>query len=197
LLLALPAGVALFVIPEALIAALFERGEFTAEDTAIAAKVLMGYAIGLPAYIVVKVFSTAYWSSQDTMSPVKISIVITLMNIALSVVLIQFIGVVGIALATGIIGWLQLALLYRGLRGQAHFIFDARFKRAAVKIVFSSIVMALVLLAVNTYVSVGEGKIIMLAILVLSGLIVYGVGVISTKAISIAELKQFLSKKKA
>ena len=196
LLLALPAAVALFVIPETLMGALFERGEFTAEDTATASKVLMGYAIGLPAYIAVKVFSTAYWSSQDTMSPVKISVMTTVINIVLSITLIQFIGVVGIALATGLVGWFQLALLYHGLRKQENFKFDVRFKRVVFKIIFSALFMGVILLVMDKYIDVLDSKILTLAALVALGLMSYGLSIITTKAITIDELKRYLPKNK-
>jgi len=62
LLLALPAAAALAVMPETLITVLFERGAFEASDTAATSGVLMAYALGLPAYIAVKVFSTAHWA---------------------------------------------------------------------------------------------------------------------------------------
>ncbi len=195
LLLALPAAVALFVIPETLMGALFERGAFTAQDTATASKVLMGYAIGLPAYIVVKVFSTAYWSSQDTMSPVKISIMTTAINIALSLVLIQFIGVVGIALATGLVGWFQLALLYNGLRKQENFKFDVRFKRVVFKIIFSALLMGFILLVSDKYIG-GLNEILSLVGLVALGLITYALTIITTKAITTDELKRYLPKRR-
>ncbi len=203
LLLALPAAAALFVMPETLIGTLFQRGEFTADDTAIAATVLMGYAVGLPAYIAVKVFSTAYWSQQDTMSPVKISVVTTLINIALSLILVLVFdfGVAGIALSTGLVGWLQLYLLHRGLKGQVNLQFDKRFKSVIFRIIFSTLLMAVVLLVVDKYLGdfVREGelaKILTLGGLVTLGLITYAAAVITTKAVSIGEFKKYLVKNK-
>ena len=211
LLLALPAAAALFVMPDTLISTLFERGAFTADDTAIAAHVLMGYAIGLPAYIAVKVFSTAYWSQQDTMSPVKISIITTGLNICLSLILIWPFGVAGIAISTGLMGWFQLALLYRGLNkkwpnAQARgpnqhdaLQFDLRFKSVIFKIIFSAFVMASILLVVDNYLAdyMQEGEIVRmakLAALVLLGLIVYSLSVITTGAVKIDELKRYIVK---
>ncbi len=202
LLLALPAAAALFVIPETLMGTLFERGAFTAEDTSAASKVLMGYAIGLPAYIAVKVFSTAYWSQQDTVSPVKISVVTTGINVVLSLILIFPFGVAGIAISTGLVGWLQLVLLYRGLRAQASLQFDKRFKKAIFRIVFSTLFMAVILLVSDKYLRgfIYEGelaKIAVLMALVILGLISYGLSVITTKAVNIDEIKKHLLPKKA
>lgn len=201
LLLALPAAAALFVLPETLIATLFERGEFTSADTAIAAKVLMGYAVGLPAYIAVKVFSTAYWSGQDTMSPVKIAVFTTVINIGLSLILIGPFGVAGIAISTGIMGWFQLVLLYRGLKANDALQFDARFKAVIFKIIFSALLMALVLLVADKYfIDVSEAsevqRILGLTSMVFIGLIVYGASVITTGAVKLEELKRYMPKKK-
>lgn len=204
LLLALPAGVALFAIPETLIGALFERGAFTAKDTTIAAQALMGYAIGLPAYVVVKVFSTAYWSSQDTMSPVKISIFVAVLNIALCLIFIQFMGVAGIALGTGLVAWVQLALLYKGLKKMPVFQFDAKFKKAFIKIVFSAALMGVSLLVLDKYIQsyvLGHldqeiKKMFILGVLVIFGGGVYGVSILATKAIAISDVKRYLLRKK-
>lgn len=200
LLLALPAAVALFVIPETIMSTLFERGEFTAEDTATASKVLMGYAIGLPAYIAVKVFSTAYWSRQDTMSPVKISVFTTVLNIILSLILIKPFGVAGIAISTGVMGWLQLALLYRGMRHHTDLKFDERFKFVIFKIILSTLLMGAVLFLTDNYLfsgsAVGEiQKITILGAMVAIGLIVYAVSIMTTGAIKPADLKKYLSRK--
>ena len=64
LILALPAAAALIVASEEIIRVLFERGAFTAQQTRVTSYVLTGYAIGLPAYIMVKVLSTAYWARR-------------------------------------------------------------------------------------------------------------------------------------
>lgn len=202
MVLALPAAVALFVIPETLMSALFQRGEFTAADSQMAAKVLMGYAVGLPAYIAVKVFSTAYWSQQDTMSPVKIAIFTTLLNIALALLLIGPFGVAGISLATGLVAWFQLGFLYRGLQKHDALRFDARFKTAIIKIIFSCAIMSITLLVADKYVSgvmpEGEfGRIVSLITLVVLGLIVYAASVITTGAVKVSDLKRYLLKKKA
>ena len=201
MLLALPAAVALFVMPETLISALFERGAFTAEDTAAAAHVLMGYAIGLPAYIAVKVFSTAYWSSQDTLSPVKVSVVITGMNIALSLILIWPFGVAGIALSTGLVGWVQLYLLRRGLKSHAVFDFDARFKMTVAKIAFSSFVMGCVLWILQARLALVAGQgglasIFVMVGLVVAGLVSYGACVLVTKAVFLDDIKKYIKRER-
>ena len=150
LLLALPASVALAVMPLTLITVLFERGEFDAADSLKTANVLTAYAIGLPAYIAIKVFSTAHWAREDTITPVRISIKATIMNIVLSIVLIQFIGVVGIALSTGLTGWLQFYLHVKALKDHPSARFDDAFLTNFPKIILASFVMGLGVYGMNT-----------------------------------------------
>ncbi len=199
-MLALPAAVALFIIPTSLITVLFERGEFGADDTKITALVLMGYSIGLPAYIAVKVFSTAFWAKEDTLTPVKISIFITLLNIALAFTLSRFYGVAGIAFATGFVGWLQLILLKIKLGDTAHAIFDARFKRNILKIFLATFAMGGVLYGLTTVVKIESGddlftKIFELSFLVASGLISYATIILMTGAIRVTDFKKFFIKR--
>ena len=199
-MLALPAAVALFIIPTSLITVLFERGEFGADDTKVTALVLMGYSIGLPAYIAVKVFSTAFWAKEDTVTPVKISIFVTLLNIALAFTLSRFYGVAGIAFATGFVGWLQLVLLKIKLGDTAHAVFDARFKRNILKIFLATVTMGVVLYGVTTIVKIESSdelftKIFELSLLVASGLISYSTIILMTGAIRVTDFKKFFIKR--
>ena len=112
LLFSLPAAFGFAAIAELIISVLFERGAFTAFDTEQAALALRAYALGIPAYVMVKVLSTASFARQDTLTPVKISVLATLVNIGLSLALIRSLGHGGIALATGLAAWLHVGSLY-------------------------------------------------------------------------------------
>lgn len=199
LFLGLPAALALLVLADPIINVLFVRGAFTVEAAHHTAHVLQGYTVGLPAYIAVKVFSTAFWSRQDTMTPVKISIIVTLANIALALTLIQFIGVAGIALATGIVGWLQIVLLARRLKDSPASSFDERFKRVLPRIALSACVMAGVVYALTqvwTMNGVGAGyNVISLCVLIAIGGAVYSAAIFATKALTVADIKSYFVKK--
>lgn len=199
LLLALPAAAALFVAGEEMVRVLFERGEFTPDNTLKTANVLKGYAIGLPAYICVKVFSSAYWSRQDTVTPVKISVACTILNIVLALAFSRVIGVAGIALATGLAGWLQFALLRRGLGKLPEAKFDARLRTAVLKIIFSSVLMGAALygfayIAADWFAGAQMEKVLALIALVAGGAMVYAFAIILTGAVKPAELKRYLKR---
>lgn len=203
LVLALPAAVALCVMPLTLITVLFQRGEFTAEASQITAQVLFCYAIGLPAYICIKVFSTAHWARHDTTTPVRISIVVTLMNIVLGIMFMQFIGVVGLALATGLVAWLQFYLHIVALRNHPSAHFDEKFMWNTPRIIFAAALMG-VLLWVMTSVfqaQIMEGN-TMIKVATLGGIIATGGGVyvaaiFTTKVLMVADLKRYFSRRSA
>lgn len=203
LLLALPAATGLFVIAQPVITTLFQHGEFTADDASMTARVLTAYAVGMPAYIFVKVYSTAYWARQDAVSPMKASIIATLFNITLSIYLVTqtAFGVAGIALATAIAGWLQIVLLSRGLRGQPATRWDDRFKAACVKIIGASVAMGAALYIAVPHTSsffledaTLMQQIVGLVILIGGGASVYGAVIVATGAIKIGDLKKVLRK---
>ncbi len=202
LLLALPAAVALAVMPLTLITVLFERGAFDAADSLMTSKVLMAYAIGLPAYIAIKVFSTAHWAREDTTTPVRISIVATLLNIVGSIILIQYIGVVGIALSTGLTGWLQFYLHVRALKDHPSAQFDQKFMRNMPKIILSSCIMGIgvyslsVLLRDTLFDGTTLAQIGALMMIVFLGAVLYGMFILITGAISTKDLKTYVFKKK-
>ncbi|MGH1375871.1 MAG: murein biosynthesis integral membrane protein MurJ [Alphaproteobacteria bacterium] len=201
LLLALPAAVALAVMPLSLITVLFEHGKFDASDSAITASVLSAYALGLPAYIAIKVFSTAHWAREDTKTPVRISVIATLLNIVMSIILIQYIGVIGIALATGLTGWLQFYLHIRALKDHPSAHLDRAFLLNMPKIVTSSCVMGagVYILALLLKGFIFEGTTFMqisaLATTVIAGAMLYGVMVLITGAVRLQDVKKYLLKR--
>ncbi len=200
LILALPAAAALAVMPETLISVLFERGAFEASDTKVTAVVLSCYAIGLPAYIAIKVFSTAHWARQDTKTPVKISIAATITNIIMSLILIWYMGVAGIALATGLTAWMQFIMHIQALKGHEAATFDDRFKRIWPRIILASCIMAAGLYyaasALQFWVqgSVIE-QIVALIVLVLGGAGLYGLALTGLGAVKLSDIKKYLKKK--
>lgn len=145
LVLAIPATLALMAIAKPLMLALFVRGEFTAENGAASAYALLGYSLGLPAYILAKVFGVAYYAREDTATPVKFAIVCAIVNTVLALALMPFLQHVGIAMATGIAAWVNFWLLARGLKKRDHFSLKKGSIKRVLAILASSVVMVIVL----------------------------------------------------
>jgi len=133
------------IIAKPIVFSLFHYGAFEMYDARMTSLVLMCYAVGLPAYIVAKVFQSACFAHQDTKTPVKISIISAISNIILGLTLSQYIGVAGIALATAISGFIQIAMLYRVMKHMDHLSFDKRLKINALKIIAACSVMGVII----------------------------------------------------
>lgn len=196
-LLGLPASVALAVFAMPIIGTLFERGAFDALATHETSAVLMAYTLGLSAHIAIKVFSTVHWAHGDTKTPVKIAIVSTLFNIALSLVLIRYMGVSGIALATSVAGWLQFVMHWRALKTRDGFGFDDRFKGAFVKIITASCVMVAVTYGATVVMDragVELPRILNLIFIVVTGGVIYGLNVLALGVINLGDIKRLIKR---
>jgi putative peptidoglycan lipid II flippase len=147
MLLTLPATVALAIVPSAIVAGLFERGAFTVTDTAATAYALGIFALGLPAFVMIKVFSPAYFAREDTKTPMIYAGISMAANVVLSLTLFLLIGATGIALATTLSGWLNVALLIGNLRQRDGFALDQTFQRRFAGILAASAVMGVVVFA--------------------------------------------------
>ena len=143
LLLTVPAALALVVLSAPIVAVLFERGAFGAEASRATSAALAAYALGLPAYVLVKVLTPAFFAREDTRTPVKIAIVCMISNIVIAFALIWWLAHVGIALATTISAWLNTGLLARGLRRDDLLRPDDQLKRRLPRILGASMAMAL------------------------------------------------------
>jgi putative peptidoglycan lipid II flippase len=145
LLLTLPAAVALALLATPILAVLFQRGAFGPADTAATAAALAAYAAGLPAFVLVKVLAPAFFARHDTATPVKVAIAAMAANLCLTLILMQFLAHVGIALATTVAGWVNaLTLLTLLLRG-GYFRFDSRARRNVPRIGIAALGMGVVL----------------------------------------------------
>lgn len=146
LVLTLPAAVALLVVPQPLVAVLFERGLFNAADTAATARAVAIYGLGLPAFVLQKILQPLYFAREDTRRPFHYAVVAMLVNAAAAIGLAPFIGWSAAAIATTLAGWSMVVLLWagaRGMGGEARF--DARFRHRVPRIAMASAVMGAVL----------------------------------------------------
>ena len=144
LLVTLPAAVALFIASLPIMRVLFERGAFTTVDARATAEMLSALAVGLPAYVLIKVLQPSFFAREDTKTPMIYAGISMAANAALSFVLFFLLGAVGIAIATSLSGWINVALLATELRRRAEFALDDACRRASLGILLASTIMGLV-----------------------------------------------------
>ncbi len=121
MVLTLPATVGLIILAHPIIATLFERGAFDTIATKATANALVGFSFGLPAFILIKLFQPQFFARKDTKTPTIFAAISVIVNISLSLLLFPFLSHVGIAIATSISAWVNVALLVLTLQRRSHF----------------------------------------------------------------------------
>jgi putative peptidoglycan lipid II flippase len=144
LFLSIPATVALFFAAEEIISALFGYGFFSEVGVKNSALALFYFAFGLPAFSLIKVFSSFFFSRHDTKIPFYVSVVSVLINIIISLFFFNKVGFIIIPIATSISSWFNAILLYFFLRKKSFFKFNDTFIIRLPRIVLSSLIMGLV-----------------------------------------------------
>ena len=125
LLLTLPAATALLIAATPIMRVLFEHGAFTAADTEATAKMLAALALGLPAYVLIKVLHPSFFAREDTKTPMVFAAIAMALNVVLSFALFMAVGGTGIAIATTLSGWVNVGLLVACLESRGEFALDA------------------------------------------------------------------------
>jgi putative peptidoglycan lipid II flippase len=161
----------------------------------------MGYVVGLPAYVLIKVLAPGYFARKDTRTPVRIAIVAMAVNLVLNLALIWPLQHVGLALATALAAWLNAALLAGGLLRRGHLILDARLRGRLVRIAGITVLMTAVLwvardaLAAISWIDSRSARTAALAGLVVLGMVVYGAAAQISGAMQIAEWRTLLRRR--
>lgn len=119
--LTLPAATALIAIGVPIVRVLFERGAFDPAATIAVSQALAGFAIGLPAFVLVRVLQPGFFSRADTKTPTLLAGLSVVVNVAVSLALFPTLQHVAIALATSISAWVNVILLAILLARRGHF----------------------------------------------------------------------------
>jgi putative peptidoglycan lipid II flippase len=179
LFLTLPAAVALIVSAQPIMWSLFGRGAFDAESARLSSQSLAAYAVGLPAFVLVKVLAPAFFARGDTATPVKIGLASVALNLAMNVAFMVPLQHIGPALATSLaaifnVGWLSVALARRGFLR-----LDTPLRRRGIRVAAAAAAMGLALRfaqgALFAAPPFGTGRIGALATLVAIGMVVYSI----------------------
>ena len=200
LIFGIPATVALIVIPYPIITVMYERGAFHLADTDATYKTLIAYSVGLPAFLMVKIFASTFYASQDTKTPVKIAVACVGINLFFNLVLMQPMQYVGLALSTSIAGWVNAVALGYHLHKRGLFVADTLLKHRLKGMVIGSVVMGAVLALVNHFVldyfhATLIIKIMTLSLLIGSGLTAYLTALFGLRVLNVQEIKGYFKQK--
>jgi putative peptidoglycan lipid II flippase len=185
LVITIPSAVGLTALATPLLITMFHYQAFQLSDVEMTALSLSAYAVGLPAFIAVKVLAPGYYARQDTKTPVRIAITAMVSNMLMNFL---FVGVLmamafkgphmGLALASSLAGYINAWLLYRGLRRQGAYIPEPGWRRVilAVFLASSCMLVALLWFSAETGTWAAEPAIeraVRLAFLVVGGSLIY------------------------
>ena len=141
--LSLPATIALLIGSEEIISALFGYGSFNEESVTNSAVALYYFSFGLPAFALIKVFSTFFFANNNTKTPFYISLISVILNIVISLYYFKSIGFIIIPIATSISSWFNSIVLFIFLKKDNLFKFNKVFFISLFKIILVSIVMGI------------------------------------------------------
>ncbi len=169
---ALPATVGLLLVSRPVVAAILQRGEFTAADTDTTAMTLSFYALGLVGYFAQQVLTRAFYSLQESRVPAKSAVLAVAINLVLNLVLVWPLGTGGLAAATAICSYVQVAILAAVLQRRFGWAILAGLGAAARGTAVATLGMALAVVAVRHLLS-GRGTAFVLLAAVFVGAAVY------------------------
>ncbi len=149
--LTVPAAIALMAMPYPVVEVMFERGRFTPADTAATAHALAAFAAGLPAFVLIKVFSPGFFAREDTRTPMIYAGISVAINIAGALALFPFFGHVGIAIATSVSAWVNAWMLGATLTRREVWKMDAQGRRNLPRILLAALVMGAAVLALDQW----------------------------------------------
>ncbi|HXH00452.1 MAG TPA: murein biosynthesis integral membrane protein MurJ [Sphingomicrobium sp.] len=121
MLLTLPATLALVVGSGPIIGALYQGGEYSVEDARITGNILAILVTGLPAYVLVKVLTPAFYARKNVRTPVRIAMGVLGAGILANFLLIPVMGIYSLATVTSASAWVNFALLFGILYARGHF----------------------------------------------------------------------------
>jgi putative peptidoglycan lipid II flippase len=192
--LSIPATVALMIGSSEIVSALFGYGSFDEVSVKNSAKALYFFSLGLPAFALIKVFSSFFFANHDTKTPFYISLVSVILNIIISLYYFRDIGFIIIPIATSISSWFNSIILLMYLSSRKLFSFNQIFIKNFLKILFASIVMGIVFKYFITFfgnqlIYDYKFKLFYLILVVISALILYLLLSFFIKAFNSKDLK--------
>lgn len=196
LMLTLPAAIGLAMTAKAVMDVAFVRGAFTAHDALLAGHSLSAFAIGLPAFALVKVLTPGFYARGNTITPLKVGIVTVVINLGLNLLFMHPLKAVGPALATSLSSAINAAWLFILLRNRGHFSFDSLSRRRIPRILLTGLIMAGALLGVEQFLPRGVVNLLEFLLLVVVGVVFYFVPGIILKAFSMNEFLSLLRRRR-
>lgn len=195
LLLTIPAAIGIAVLSLPIVTVLFERGAFGRLESIATSAALSAYALGLPAYVLIKVLAPGFFAREDTKTPVQIAVVCLVANVLFVLLLIGPLKHVGIALATVLSSWLNALLLGGILHRRGLFRLDARLKHRLPRIVLAGLAMALTVWLAMAYAGTILPEVLALILTIALGIVIFFAAAQWLKVFDLQEVKNLMRRR--
>ena len=194
LLLSLPAMLALIIANEEIVSSLFGYGSFDKISVKNSAEALLLFSLGLPAFSLIKIFSSFIFARDNTKTPFYFSTISVLLNVLISVYYFKDMGFIIIPIATSISSLVNSILLYTYLHKENYFKFNKKLIIQIIRITVSTIVMGICLQNLLYYFDSqlsfeNNYKFIYLLFLVIFSMLIYFAFSLITKAFKLSDIK--------
>ena len=200
ILLVLPISIGAIVLATPIVRILFERGEFDARATSMTAIALIMYSIGMVAFGLRDILGKVFYSLQDTKTPMINGVLAMSMNIVLNIILVRYLEIAGLSLATSISAIICIFLLFNSLNKKIGYFGQDMIIKTTLKSIVSALIMGIVTYFGYDLISsiLGNGfiyEVISLFASILLGAIVYGALVIVLKVEEVSIIMEMINKK--
>ena len=185
---------ALIIANEEIVSSLFGYGSFDKISVKNSAEALLLFSLGLPAFSLIKIFSSFIFARDNTKTPFYFSTISVLLNVLISVYYFKDMGFIIIPIATSISSWINSILLYIYLHKENYFKFNKKLTTQIIRIIVSTIVMGICLQNLIYYFDnqlsfENNYKFIYLLFLVIFSILIYFVVSLITKAFKLSDIK--------
>lgn len=200
IILVVPISVGAIVLANPIVRLLFERGNFDARATEMTSIAFAMYSIGMVAFGLRDILSKVFYSLQDTRTPMINGAIAMAMNIVLNIILVKYLQLAGLALATSISAIICIFLLFYKLKNKIGYFGQDKIIDTTLKVILSAIIMGIsTFILYKSIISfLGTQYIHMIIALfssVLVGVLVYGILIVLFKVEEVILINAILKKK--
>ena len=202
----LPAAIALLVMPFFIIDATVTRGAFTSVDAQRTAEVLRQFAWGVPAFVLLKVFTPPFFARQKTKVPMQYSLISVVVTIAIGSTLWFWLptvgvdGAIGLGIATSTSAWINVFMLAGTLARDGAYKMGSRVWSRLLRLGLATALMgAFAGVCAWQYPLLSRvflHKEIAVLVVIIAGVAIYAAAALAFRAVSLSEIKGSLRREK-
>lgn len=187
----IPSSIGLMILRVPIVTVMYKHGQFTSHDVQMTSTALLFFAFGMIFYGIRDVFNRAFYSLNDTKTPMINGVIGVIANIILNLLIVRRVGIGGLSFSTSVSAVICSMLLLKRLREKIDGINGRVILQSSTKIIISTAIMGVFVYFTRNFLAARlfgfRGNIIIVAVSIMVGVIVYAISLFALKE------KEFLS----